>query len=706
MTPQGLFLPPSSSNPTADPNASISSEGTSDRPTIPSFELELQVDGSLQPGQSVQLTARITGKRDVRDAEVKIMLPELAALQSARQQGPDAALEWRVNEQLPAELRARRSVGNGDVFTEQVNVTFPEPGYYRAVAMVSDQSDDVTENGRWIDPADGEEIWLWINEKGGYVTERFEEDRFPDDIRIQPGPFVAKDATPRWQVMREGQAVSGPAPNSGSALLNVTYLDPVDGTHKPLPEDRVEVAIYDGYEDRVVGAGTLWTDENGEVLVDCKPNDPVYEVQISIITENGDVVVYEEMASKRTRYLEDPPCGATVPTDTYSNMSHVFNRMNITIDRSEGFFQHSRGKIPVNLSYDEELSFYRPEGWSLLDEPPLYGGDYIVICESDSRFSEDAGNRIIAHEYGHALHDKELGGNEGGCNGKDHYLNGALSLPCAFSEGFAQYHASVTIDGDNTFIPEIEDNVYYPASPENSESGPLDDGSIIEGAVAAFLYDLTDPANEPHDQVDYPGEYVAEIIETCTVSAPLAQRADGIDHLIACFQQSIPNYSIYFPNRDNPPSDFQEGASEPSGWDANAIDLLWKTNLYDEYVPTFTVDISGPSYLDEGEYGTWTASPSGGNGSYSYDWDIRQQPGQSWGSVCSNSSSCTWGSGSIFETLDADIRVTVDSGTESTDAQMGFIVNNNDGGGGGGCDPMLNKLCLQAEGTGDRTLQP
>ena len=56
--------------------------------------------------------------------------------------------------------------------------------------------------------------------------------------------------------------------------------------------------------------------------------------------------------------------------------------------------------------------------------------------------------------------------------------------------------------------------------------------------------------------------------------------------------------------------------------------------------------------------------------------------------------------------LDADIRVTVDSGTESTDAQ-GLIVNNNDGGGGGGCDPIaLDKLCLQAEGTGNTALQP
>jgi len=561
--------------------------------------------------------------------------------------------------------------------------------------MVSDQSDDVTENGRWIDPADGEEIWLWIDEKGGQVTEHFEEDRFPDDVRIQPGPFVTKDAASRWQVTREGQTVSGPAPNSGSALLNVTYLDPVDGDHKPLRDARVDVAIYDGYEDRVVGGGTLWTDDNGEVLVNCEQDDPVYEVQISIITENADVVVYEQEDSKQARYLEDPPCGSTVPVDAYSSTSHVFSRMNITIDRSENFFQRSRSKIPVNLSFTEG-SFYRREGWGGGD--PLYGGDYIVINESDSRFSNPAGNRIIAHEYGHALHDKELGGNEGGCDGEDHYLNGALSLPCAYSEGFAQYHASVTIDNDNPFISEIEDNVYYPASPENSASGPLDDGSIIEGAVAAFLHDLTDPANETHDQVDYPGEYVAEIIETCTVSASLSQRANGVDHLIACFQQSIPNYSIYFPNRVNPPSDFQEGASEPSGWDAGDIDLLWKTNLYDEYVPTFTVDVSGPSYLDEGEYGTWTASPSGGTGSYSYDWEIRQQPGQSWGRVCSNSSSCTWGSGSIFETLDADIRVTVDSGTESTDAQMGFIVNNNDGGGGG-CDPMLNKLCLQAEET-------
>jgi hypothetical protein len=37
------------------------------------------------------------------------------------------------------------------------------------------------------------------------------------------------------------------------------------------------------------------------------------------------------------------------------------------------------------------------------------------------------------------------------------------------------------------------------------DDGDPNDGSIIEGAVAAFFYDITDPANEPQDNVEYPG---------------------------------------------------------------------------------------------------------------------------------------------------------------------------------------------------------
>ena len=543
-------------------------------------------------------------------------------------------------------------------------IQFPEPGYYRVVAMVSDQSGKVTENGQWIDPADGEEVWLWIDEDGGQVTERFDKSLFPDSLRMQPGPFVAKDAAPRWVPVRNGKAVSGPPSKSGGATLVVTYFDPVDGVNKPLKDARVDIDIYDGYEDKVVGGGTLQTDQNGEVLVECEQEDPVYEVQISVLAENGDVVVYDQADSKQVSYLEDPACGATVVTDAYSSTSHVFSRMDVTIERSRNFFQRSRSKIPVKLSYSEG-SLYWPDGWFINGH--LYGGDYIVINEGDSRFSNSSGNRIIAHEYGHALHEKGLGGNAtppgGGCP-DEHYLRGAHNLTCAFSEGFAQYHAGTTIDSENSFITALEDNEYYPALSSISTSGPLEDGSIIEGAVAAFLYDLTDPANESHDGANYPGMYVAEIIETCKVyEAAGWRRADGVDHLIACFQQSLPDYSTYFPNRGTPPFNFQENASEPGGWQAGDITLLWETNLFDAYTAPLSVTASGSSSLDSGEQGSWTASASGGNGSYSYQWFDKYEQDSGFQSISGATTSSY--SASYYGNVTLKVEVTSGGSTDS-----------------------------------------
>jgi hypothetical protein len=365
---------------------------------------------------------------------------------------------------------------------------------------------------------------------------------------------------------------------------------------------------------------TLSTDENGETPVECKQNDPIYEVQISVFAENSDVIVHDQADSKQVSYLEDPTCGATVTADAYSSTSHVFSRMNITIERSQNFFQRSRGQLPVSLSFGGG-SFYQPNGWFVNGH--LYGGDYVVIDENDSRFDRTSGNWVIAHEYGHAFHEKGLGGNAtppgGGCP-DPHYLRGAHNLTCAFSEGFADYFGGVTVDPGNPFKSGFENNVHYPALSSKSTSGPLEDGSIIEGAVAAFLYDLTDPANESHDGADYPGVYVAEIIETCEVYVSGWQRATGVDHLVACFQKSLPDYSTYFPNRSTPPGTFRESASEPAGWQASDVALLWQTNLFEEFETPLSATISGNTSLGSGEQGTWTTSTSGGNGSYRYQW--------------------------------------------------------------------------------------
>lgn len=69
-----------------------------------------------------------------------------------------------------------------------------------------------------------------------------------------------------------------------------------------------------------------------------------------------------------------------------------------------------------------------------------------------------------------------------------------------------------------------------------------------------------------------------------------------------------------------------------------------------------------------------------------------ENPGSPWFNVCGNSSSCSWSSGQISQTLDAKIKVTVQSGSESASLSFSFVVNNNNGDPG--CDAISpNRVC-------------
>lgn len=151
-------------------------------------------------------------------------------------------------------------------------------------------------------------------------------------------------------------------------------------------------------------------------------------------------------------------------------------------------------------------------------------------------------------------------------------------MQCAYSEGFANYVGAISISGP--YSTNISNNAFYPAT---TGDGDHDDGSIIEGAIAAFLYDITDGTSESHDDVDHPGSYVADVINSCEVkSSGNWMRADGIDHLIACFENQIPSYFPYFDSRNTVPSSYTESASKPSGWSSASINSLWRHNLYGE----------------------------------------------------------------------------------------------------------------------------
>ena len=93
------------------------------------------------------------------------------------------------------------------------------------------------------------------------------------------------------------------------------------------------------------------------------------------------------------------------------------------------------------------------------------------------------------------------------------------------------------------------------------------------------------------------------------------------------------------------------------------------------------MSLSGLSWLDTGEQGTWTASVSGGSGSTTYDWEYQSVPSSNWTSAYCSGSSCshTFYNYSSSQVEKGKIRVTATKGSEQD--QASWTVNVNPAGG-------------------------
>ena len=198
----------------------------------------------------------------------------------------------------------------------------------------------------------------------------------------------------------------------------------------------------------------------------------------------------------------------------------------------------------------------------------------------------NTGAEFAAHEFGHAFHDNALGGiepNRPNCS--SHGTPLYTSLECAYAEGFSEFFAAVIRPEVTSEDDDFESNVDLLTNSNPNGSDPNDpNGSFIEGAVAAFFWDLHDSVGEAHDSIAYAGSYIADLISTCTVNFGTGLlRANGIDMLIRCLENSTDSgvTSFFYPRNTNP-TGYSESASEPGSWSAAHIRTNWKKNLYNQ----------------------------------------------------------------------------------------------------------------------------
>jgi hypothetical protein len=552
--------PLAASGPAAELAASTSSpKGESEFIVEDRFTLDVDVEGSLKPGQPIHLKLTGTANFATEDAEVRVSLPEV----SAAEQSSWGAIAMPVGEETVPHLRMRRGFTAGEKFQARATLTIPEPGYYFVAAAAKQHSHDrMTDRPHMVSDVSQSGIWLWIDDHGGKVTEQFDSTLFAPDDRKERGPRTKKSKAPR--IHRKGyytsctiypsdpviiQACPGTEPvpppaGSGSHSYSVGYDR--GGNIIPVPGIRYvwELKTSTG---QIVNTGQGWADASGNVPpIDCQGGSTERFVKIDFYTLNNDVkVIYQSEDGFAGGHSGG--CGGANLVGTNAHMAELFLNLVKTAEGHKRIFGAlNPSRILARLTDANQTGYYpAAREIRILATNTLVFGEYGVL--------------VAAHEWGHWWQDATLfsGSSKNGlvryyttdCK-SIHPPQSASTVQCAFGEAFADWYA-VTVRGSATgrWVTDLEsDHHHLNCQPGSNVLGvPVqcsDDGGAVQGAIHSFLYDLTDDSstNEAWDFVRYEPWVVTAVIKECWVKTKDATNMayDGIDHLILCMEGRLP----------------------------------------------------------------------------------------------------------------------------------------------------------------------
>ena len=515
------------------------------------FEVRAEVQGTFRVGQPVRVNARVRANVATRTAELRIYAPEVALLRAGKFAGSGRISGVTV---APEALISTEFGVAGEERIIGASFVVPSPGYYRVLIEAKAGTEaSMIDGPNTIQNTVYDEIWFTIEEQGGQVTGQYDPKVLSQGLIQRAGPYQPL------------QGVSDQNPTSMTALLSdpltlqMTYYNRDDAAWQPLVDARYRL---------VLSSGTTYTGQtnsNGEVTYPCAaPNT------------TGMLDVWYESAGK-TSVIRHATVGTLafhgyVPVDLCGNYVSAIVDQSLNGNASARVFTNaiinvngSRQKFPSRASIAYKMSTNVPDTYYDIPNDRIQI-DTFATWGSYGIFG-------VSHEYGHALHHKALGGiqtSSGTCP-QTHLFTGYYNYGCAYSEGFANYHAAVVRGAAGAFFSQISGGINHGGQ----------DGATNEGGVAAFLYDLSDPAG-----LNYAAWYVADIYRTCdTHTNPLGLwvRASGIDHMVYCFERAVdPTAQAYFRGGSTAFDNQRESATEPASWNQMAIRTVWLANLFNQ----------------------------------------------------------------------------------------------------------------------------
>lgn len=529
-------------------------------------------------GGSSRFNVDVVANYSSPDTRVDVVFPELA-------RGSLPAGRAADGQGLQAAASVQSSFGPGARQTIPAAAEVSSPGLYR-IAVTARDARDTTEllNGQPISQIEYVEAWIYVDEHGATFADSLSDALVPDSVLVAPGPRMlmhqarqtSSSSASSRELNRPGPAMEFDRLFGDCDQFHFVYYNGNTLSYQPAAGLSVQGDVTDDWTGQVVQNINTATDQFGDFYV-CTGPGTGYSGHVNL---QGNGLKFETP-------LVDGSFGGGESNGYYTEMhatqsadTWLFVNLSTTKQTAQTRFSYSRPELKVTVSNNASSTIrYSPS-------------EDRVYLDRTNGFDPYYGWFAPAHEYGHAYHEKALGGIPSTTSCSPHYLNGASSLSCAYVEGWADFFAGfvrgdllVATDGSDY---KFEHNSYYTASA---------DGSKIEGPVAAFFYDVVDGSSSPDgitngtdgddDTVNYVASYLAQIVKTCTVKNGLSWiRPNGVDHVIYCMERTIDpaitGSSTYFPTRSPDPSAFAESATEPTGWSQSAIRTLWKHNLYGE----------------------------------------------------------------------------------------------------------------------------
>lgn len=430
------------------------------------FSLNVDVQGSLKPGQPIHLKLRGTANFATEDADIRLSLPEVSAAERSSWQ----AIAVPVGEETPPHLRLRRGFTAGETFQARTTLTIPEPGYYYVATSAEQLSDDLmTDLPYMVSDVSQSGLWLWIDEHGGKVTEQFDSTLFALDDRKERGPRTKKSKPPRIhkkgyytsctiypsdpiliQACPESETVP-PSTGTGSHSFSVSYDR--RGNLVPVPGIRYVWELKSS-AGQLVNTGQGWADASGNIpVINCEGGSTERTINIRIYTLNDEVkVIYQTEDGHAGGY--SGPCGGATLLGANSHMAELFVNFLKTVEGHKARFGAlNPSRILARLN-DINQGGYYPTARE------------IRIPAMDEHVYGEYGVLVAAHEWGHWWQDATLFSGSSK-NGLVRYASNcpaihppqsASTIQCAFVEGFADWYAVVVRGTATGWVNKLEEN--------------------------------------------------------------------------------------------------------------------------------------------------------------------------------------------------------------------------------------------------------